>query len=163
MASLISTKPRTNPWNFHKKYWELAFWKNVVFLIWPFWFFFEFFPMKTSQSLLFSKDRDNTFWPRPNILTGSVCRFLVWTQFFCPQKVEKNTLKTCSEKFKSTFCSLLPWAAQTAQTKEFMFQSVIYRPTVYRVYQRKLLYFILVWLVEICKLVLVWRWFGNPE
>ena len=23
--------------------------------------------------------------------------------FFCPQKIEKNTLKTCSEKLKSTF------------------------------------------------------------
>ena len=31
------------------------------------------------------------------------------------------------------------------------------------VYQRKQLYFILLWRVEICKLALVWRWFGNPE
>ena len=52
--------------------------------------------------------------------------------FFCPQKVEKNTLKSCSEKLKSTFFSLLPSAAQTAQTEEFMFQNVAYRPTVYR-------------------------------
>ena len=51
---------------------------------------------------------------------------------FCPQKVEKTTLKSCSEKLKSTFFSLLPWAAQTAQTEEFMFQIVAYRPTVYR-------------------------------
>ena len=28
--------------------------------------------------------------------------------FFCPQKVEKNTLKSCSEKLKSTFFPLLP-------------------------------------------------------
>ena len=28
--------------------------------------------------------------------------------FFCPQKVEKTTLKSCSEKLKSTFFSLLP-------------------------------------------------------
>ena len=27
---------------------------------------------------------------------------------FCPQKVEKPTLKSCSEKLKSTFFSLLP-------------------------------------------------------
>jgi hypothetical protein len=27
---------------------------------------------------------------------------------FCPQKVEKNTLKSCSEKLKSTFFPLLP-------------------------------------------------------
>ena len=30
------------------------------------------------------------------------------------------------------FFSLLPWAAQTAQTEEFMFQNVAYRPTVYK-------------------------------
>ena len=52
--------------------------------------------------------------------------------FFCPQKVEKTTLKSCSEKLKSTFFFLLPWAAQTTQTEEFMFQNVAYRPTVYR-------------------------------
>ena len=52
--------------------------------------------------------------------------------FFYPQKVEKTTLKSCSEKLKSTFFSLLPWAAQTAKTEEFMFQIVAYRPTVYR-------------------------------
>ena len=34
---------------------------------------------------------------------------------------------------------------------------------VYRVSQRKHLYFILLWRVEICKLAVVWRWFGNPE
>ena len=28
--------------------------------------------------------------------------------FFCPQKVEKTTLKSFSEKLKSTFFSLLP-------------------------------------------------------
>ena len=28
--------------------------------------------------------------------------------FFCPQKEEKTTLKSCSEKLKSTFFSLLP-------------------------------------------------------
>ena len=52
--------------------------------------------------------------------------------FFCPQKVEKTTLKSCSEKLKSTFFPLLPWAAQTAQTEEFKFQNVAYRPTVYK-------------------------------
>ena len=40
---------------------------------------------------------------------------------FCLQKVEKTTLKSCSEKLKSTFFSLLPWAAQT---EEFMFQII---------------------------------------
>ena len=32
-VSIISTNPRTNPWYFHKKYWELAILKNSVFLI----------------------------------------------------------------------------------------------------------------------------------
>ena len=41
-----------------------------------------------------------------------------------PKKVEKTTLKSCSEKLKST--------AQMAQTEEFMFQNVAYWPTVYR-------------------------------
>ena len=30
-------------------------------------------------------------------------------------------------------------------------------------YQRKLVHFILLWRVEICKLALVWRWFRNSE
>ena len=33
---------------------------------------------------------------------------------------------------RNTFSSLLPSAAQTAQTKEFMFQNVAYKPTVHR-------------------------------
>ena len=52
--------------------------------------------------------------------------------FFCPQKVEKYTLKSCSEKLKSTFFPLTASSAQMAQTEEFMFQNVAYRPTVYR-------------------------------
>ena len=50
---------------------------------------------------------------------------------FCPQKVEKTTLKSCSEKLKSTFF-LTASSVQMAQTEEFMFQNVAYRPTVYR-------------------------------
>ena len=49
----------------------------------------------------------------------------------CPQKVEKTTLKSCSEKLKSTFF-LTASTAQMALTEEFMFQNVAYRPTVYR-------------------------------
>ena len=52
--------------------------------------------------------------------------------FFCPQKVEKTTLKSCSEKLKSTFFPLTTSTAQMAQTEEFMFKDVAYRPTVYR-------------------------------
>ena len=52
--------------------------------------------------------------------------------FFCPQKVGKNTLKSCSEKLKSNFFSLLPGRPKTDQTEELMFQNVAYRPTVHR-------------------------------
>ena len=40
-------------------------------------------------------------------------------------------IKTSSEHLKSTFF-LNALTAQTAQTEEFMFQNVVYRPTVYR-------------------------------
>ena len=52
--------------------------------------------------------------------------------FFLPTKSWKKTLKSCTEKLKSTFFCLTAWAAKTAQTEEFMFQNVAYRPTVYR-------------------------------
>ena len=38
-ASFNPTNPRTNPWNFHKKYWELAILKNELFLSWRIWIF----------------------------------------------------------------------------------------------------------------------------
>ena len=49
--------------------------------------------------------------------------FLVWMlqyqkrDFFCPQKVEKITLKSCSEFLKSTFFSLLPWLPKWPKQK----------------------------------------------
>ena len=46
-------------------------------------------------------------------------------------QVEKNTLKSCSEKLKSTFFSLTASTAQMSQTEDLMFQNVAYRPTVY--------------------------------
>ena len=51
--------------------------------------------------------------------------------FPCPQKVEKTTLKVAQKNSHPLFF-LLPWAAQTAQTEELMFQIPTYRPTVYR-------------------------------
>ena len=36
---------------------------------------------------------------------------------FCPQKVEKTTLKSCSEFLKSTFFSLLPWLPKRPKQK----------------------------------------------
>ena len=46
---------------------------------------------------------------------------------FCPQEVEKTTLKIWK-----TQIHLLLWAAQTALTEGFMFQNVAYRATVYK-------------------------------
>ena len=55
-ASIYPIHPRTNPWNFGKKYWELLVLKNSVFLS-HFGFFFKnifvcFIPMTISQNLL---------------------------------------------------------------------------------------------------------------
>ena len=52
--------------------------------------------------------------------------------FFLPSKSWKNHPQKLLRKTQIHFFSLLPWAAQTAQTEEFMFQIVAYRPTVYR-------------------------------
>ena len=51
---------------------------------------------------------------------------------FFTTKVEKTTLKSCSEFLKSTFFFLTALTAQTAQTEEFLFQNVAYCQTVYR-------------------------------
>ena len=48
------------------------------------------------------------------------------TNFLCLQKVEKKTPSKVAQNY------FLPIADQTAQTEEFMFQNVAYRPTVYR-------------------------------
>ena len=61
----------------------------------------------------------------------------------CPQKVEKTTLKSCSEKLKSTFVPLTASTAQMAQTEEFVFQNVAYRPTLYRTGDKALVLFVI--------------------
>ena len=57
-----------------------------------------------------------------------------WKDFkvFCPQKVEKTPSKVAHNISNSLFFFLTAWAAQTAQTEEFMLQNVAYWPTVYR-------------------------------
>ena len=67
--SINSSNQRTNPWNFHEKYWELAELENEVFLSWPFWIFFQkktffcFILMKTwSIGVLVSKDFLKFWW-----------------------------------------------------------------------------------------------------
>ena len=78
-----------------------------------------------------------------NFLVGTLQCFRKKFNFFCPQKVEKTTLKSCSEKLKSTFF-LTASSAQTAQTENFMFQNVAYRPTVYRTGSKLILRFRLI-------------------
>ena len=41
-------------------------------------------------------------------------------------------VKTLPSKADQKYFFFIPWAAQTAQTEEFMFQNVAYRPAVYR-------------------------------
>ena len=55
---------------------------------------------------------------------GSQCNSFCATRSMCNYGAERL--------FSLVFSSLLPWAAQTAQTEEFIFQNVAYRPTVYR-------------------------------
>ena len=50
--------------------------------------------------------------------------FLI-SNFFCPQKVKKASSKV-AHKYSNCFAPI------AAQTEEFMFQNVAYRPTVYR-------------------------------
>ena len=50
--------------------------------------------------------------------------------FFCSQKVEKPTLKSCSENSNPLFF-LTASTAQKAQAEEVMFQNVAYRPKLY--------------------------------
>ena len=66
---------------------------------------------------------------RPTVyITGirTIPLSLLLKLFFCPRKVEKI------KKSKSTFFFLTASTAQMAQTEEFMFQIVAYRPTVYK-------------------------------
>ena len=87
-ASINSTNPRTNPWNFHKKFLRIGDFEKCTFFesaILNFFFqkkkfFFAFFPWKLVKVYWLARmgqnfeqvKRDNTFWPMPNILKGSV-------------------------------------------------------------------------------------------
>ena len=51
---------------------------------------------------------------------------------FLPTKSWKTHSQKLLRKIQIHFVSLLPRASQMAQTEEFMFQNVAYRPTVYR-------------------------------
>ena len=71
-----------------------------------------------------------------------LCNFLVQTLqlfqkkiqffFFADKKLKKPPSKVAQKKTQIHFFFLTASSAQMAQTEEFMFQNVAYRPTVYR-------------------------------
>ena len=58
--------------------------------------------------------------------------FLIQLNCFLPMKIEKTITLQSSYKNSNWFFSLLRWATQTTKTKEFMFQNLAHRPTVYK-------------------------------
>ena len=52
--------------------------------------------------------------------------------FFAHKKLKKPPSKVAQKNSNPLFFPLLPAQAQMAQTEEFMFQNMAYRPTVYR-------------------------------
>ena len=68
-------------------------------------------------------------------ITVILCNFLVQTlkclKKIAPENIKKTPSKVAHKtQIHSFFLTAL--TAQTAQTEEFMFQNVVYRPTVYR-------------------------------
>ena len=101
---------------------------------------------KNSQK--YATDKSVEFWPfGPQNIKNRVFRFelfsvhlplcqsaetrcsTVWPSFFCPQKVEKKPPSKVAQKYSKKNS---PIAAQTAQTKEFLFQNVAYSSNVYK-------------------------------
>ena len=88
-ASINPTNPRTNPWNFggncsaFGEVEKLSFFESAIlnFFFQKKIFFFAFFEWKQVKVYWLARmgqnfDQakcDGTFWPRPNILKGSVC------------------------------------------------------------------------------------------
>ena len=103
-ASINFTNPRTNPWNFHKKISRIGDFEKRRFFESAIFFrilFFSFLPWKQVKNYWLARmgqnfeqaKRDNTFWPRPNILKNVV---FLSKPFF-------------SENFFLTWKSRLPW------------------------------------------------------
>ena len=73
--------------------------------------------------------------PLLRVIFSAFCgqkKFKKKIKFFLPTKSWKNHPQKLLRKTQIHFFSLTAWAAQTAQTEEFMFQNVAYRPTVYK-------------------------------
>ena len=93
-----------------KKYWELAELENELFFSRPFWIFC-FIPIKTCQSLLFSKDFSKFWWlpgfPAPNSTWLNICNTVYIHTFLYRQgETDKHITNECYELWHVTF--LLP-------------------------------------------------------
>ena len=65
LSHINSINPRTNPWIFWKKYWELEVLKTFIFLSWTFWilnFLFCFIPMTISHKFCVGLNRTQFLW-----------------------------------------------------------------------------------------------------
>jgi hypothetical protein len=111
-ALINPTNPRTNLWNFHKKYWELRELKNSKFFwvdLFDFFFFkkyfFCFIPMKTTQSFLGSKGGSKFRWLPWFPANSLLCVILRYIQYMwldhclpdccnCEQKILENSYDT---------------------------------------------------------------------
>ena len=78
-ASINSTNPRTNPWNFHEKKLRTGVFENLSFLIRPFWvsfqknIFFCLIPMKISQHICNVARMGRNFDNYPGLQEKSKC------------------------------------------------------------------------------------------
>ena len=105
-ASINTTNPKTNPWNFCKKVSRIGSFENLsffnsailkIFLIF-FDFFFASFPWKSVKVSWLARmgwnfdqaKRDNIFWPRPNIMHPSVCTLKKFGYFEMTTQIWNN-------------------------------------------------------------------------
>ena len=110
-ASFNPTNPRTNPWNFHKKILRIggvgksAFFKSAIL---NFFFqkkknFFCLILLKTSQSLLISKDGSNFWWlPWFPAKTQSPQTFQPAVYERCTTAKQFNDITPCRSQSRNT-------------------------------------------------------------
>ena len=94
--------------------------------IWAVAYFFNFFKLFLKKTTKFIK------YILCNFSMRMLKCFLKKFKFFLPTKSWKNHPQKLLRITQIHFFFLTAWAAQTAQTEEFMFRNVVYRPTVYR-------------------------------
>ena len=107
-ASINSTYPRTNPKKIHKKILRIGdFEKRYFDFFFSKFFLFSFFPWKQVKVYWLAKmgqnfDQarlDNTFWPMPNILKGSVCSYYLESRWIMLMPGGSNISFIIGKKF----------------------------------------------------------------